>query len=165
MADLGFHFDATKVEPTSVMEVIPEGKYTVVIVDSSIRSTKKNEANKMLQLTFQVADGKYKGSKLYAFLNIIHSNSTAVEIAKRDLSAIAHAVGVLKLKDSASLHNIPLTVHVKLEKDQNDNMRNVIKGYDKRELPSITPTATASVDVKPIPMTAQEEVETAPWAK
>jgi hypothetical protein len=76
-----------------------------------------------------------------------HPTLKTVEIARANLSAICHAVGILKPRDSNELHHIPLTVTVKMRRDDNTgNIYNEIKGYSKREslLPQTSPLTTAA---------------------
>ncbi len=67
-------------------------------------------------------------------LNLENPNATAVEIARRELSAICRSVGVLVPTDSTDLHNLPCMIHVRLKR-RNDTgeLQNEIKGYSRRE--------------------------------
>lgn len=153
MADLGGHFDASQVEPLGSMEPLPAGKYLAVITDSEIKETKAG-TGKYLKLTFDVIDGKSKGRKIWAQLNILNPNSVATEIARRELSAIAHAVGVMQFRDSAALHGIPLAITLKLvRRDDNGEMKNEIAAYEKRDTMLAPTTAPAPAPAPPQPAT------------
>jgi len=110
------NFDATQVAPDTGLEPVPAGWYNVMIDESEMKPT-KDGSGAYLQVRFNVIDGQFQGRKLFARLNLRNANPTAQEIAFKQLSAIAHAVGVLHVQDSQQLHGIPLKVKVKLRKD------------------------------------------------
>lgn len=111
------NFDATTVAPDTGFETVPAGWYNVKIDESEMKPTKDGAGN-YLQIRFDILDGQYHGRKLFTRLNLKNSNQQTVEIAMRQLSAIAHAVGVLHVQDSSQLHGIPLKVKVKIRKDK-----------------------------------------------
>lgn len=153
MADLS-GFDANQVEPTGDFEPIPAGKYPAVITDSE---TKENKAGtgSYLQLTFQITEGDYAGRLQWTRLNLDNPNATAVQIARAELAAICRAVGVLKPTDSCDLHDLPLIIHVKCRKrDDNGEIVNEIKGFSKRDQP--TPA---------VPAAAPTNRSTPPWKR
>lgn len=108
------NFDATQVQPNDgQLGAMPAGWYNVMIDQSEMKPTKGGEGA-YLELRMNVLDGACQGRKLFSRLNLKNSNPVAQEIAYKDLSAIAHAVGVLQIQDSGQLHNIPLKVKVKV---------------------------------------------------
>ena len=142
MADLN-GFDARTVEPTADFEPIPAGKYLAVITDSEMKPT-KNGTGSYLELTFQVIEGQYKGRLLWARLNLDNPNPLTVKIARGELSAICRAVGVMQPKDSVELHNLPLTLRVKLKKrEDTGELVNEIKGYARKEAATGQPQQAA----------------------
>ena len=144
-------FDARKVEPTADFEPIPAGKYLAAITDSEMKPTKSG-GGQYLQLTFTILEGQYKNRILWSRLNLDNANATAVKIARAELSAVCHAVGVMSPKDSVELHNVPLVITVKLKKrEDTGEMTNEVKGYAKKE-------AAAGV-----PQQAQDN--TPPWKR
>lgn len=132
-------FDAQTVEPAADFEAIPAGKYLAVITESEMKPTKAGGSN-YLQLTFQIIEGQYRNRNLWARLNLDNPSPTAVDIAKRELSSICRAVGVMAPKDSAELHNLPLLISVKCKKrEDTGEITNEIKGYLKKEVVSGKP--------------------------
>ena len=132
MADLN-GFNAHDVEPQAEFEPIPAGRYLAIISDSAMKPTKSGGGS-YLELTFEIIDGPYKGRKVWSRLNLNNSSQQAVQIARGELSAICRAVGVMQPRDSVELHNIPLTVTVKLKKrDDNGELTNEVKGYAKKD--------------------------------
>jgi len=125
-------FNATEVEPTSSFEPIPAGKYLAAITESEMKPT-KNGSGSYLQMTFTIIEGEFKNRVLWARLNLNNPNATAVKIARSELSAICHAVGVMQPRDSIELHNLPLVITVKLKKrEDTGELTNEIKGYEAK---------------------------------
>jgi hypothetical protein len=125
-------FNANNVDPNTPLEAIPEGKYIAQIVESGWKPNKAG-TGRYLELKFEVVEGEYKGRNLWDRLNLEHPNSTAVQIAQGDLSAICRAVNVMQPKDSVEMHNIPLALTVKVKKrEDNGELANEIKGYESR---------------------------------
>ena len=148
MADLN-GFDARTVEPTTDFEAIPAGKYIAAITESEIKPTKAGTGS-YLQLAFTILEGEYKNRVLWARLNLNNSNATAVKIARSELSAVCHAVGVLSPKDSAELHNLPLLITVKVKKrEDTGDLTNEIKGYAKKESAAGQPQQAPATDNTP----------------
>lgn len=124
-------FNALNVEPINNTEPLPAGKYVAVITESEMKPTKKGGS--YLQLTFTIIEGEYKNHVLWARLNLNNPNVTAVKIARAELSAICHAVGVMQPRDSIELHNLPLVINVKLRRrEDTGELTNDIKGYERR---------------------------------
>ncbi len=107
------NFDASQVAPQEAVEALPPAWYTAQITESEMKENSLKTGH-YLQLVLQIIDGQYKGRKIFDRLNLNNPNAQAVEIAYRQLSAIAHAVGVLKVADSQQLHGKPLQVRLKL---------------------------------------------------
>jgi hypothetical protein len=117
------NFDASQVAPdTGFGEPIPDAWYIAMIDESEIKPTKDSATTggAYLNLRFNILDGEYKGRKLFSRFNIRNANPTAQEIGYKQLSAVAHAVGVLMVQDSQLLHGIPLKVKVKIRPAQLD---------------------------------------------
>jgi hypothetical protein len=131
-ADL--NFDATTVEPDAGFETIPPGWYNVAIDESTMKPT-KDGAGSYLELRFNVLDGQYANRKLYTRLNLKNANVQTVEIAQKQLSAICHAVKVLRPQKSEELHGLPLKGKVKIRPAQGDyeasNEFTAYKGIDE----------------------------------
>jgi len=123
-------FDANNVDPNFSFEHIPAGKYIARITASEMKTTNAG-TGQYLQLEFEVIQGDYTGRKVWARLNLINQNQTAVDIAQRELSAICHAIGKLRIMDSQELHDIPMEIDVKVEIDKKGERepQNAIKSY------------------------------------
>jgi len=148
MADLG-NFNANEVEPNTSFDPIPAGKYLAAITASEMKATKNGQGS-YLQLTFTLLEGEYKNRLLWARLNLNNPNATAVKIARSELSAICHAVGVMQPKDSVELHNLPLVITVKLKKrEDTGELTNEIKGYEPKSAAAGRPQQAPAADNTP----------------
>lgn len=132
MANLN-NFNAHEVDPATEFDPIPAGKYLAVITESETKPNKAGTGS-YLQMTFQIIEGEFKGRLLWARLNLDNPNTTAVKIARAELSAICRAVGIMTPQDSVELHNLPLSITVKCKKREDTGETvNEIKGYASRE--------------------------------
>lgn len=128
MAHIGF--DSTGIEPREAYETLPAGKYVVSISKSDVKTTKAGDGQ-YLSLEMDVLEGEHKGRKVWDNINFRNPNPKATEIAQRTLSALCHAIGVVKLEDSSQAHGIPIVVKVSLDKKPDGDSRNVVKAYIK----------------------------------
>lgn len=128
MADLG-GFNAAEVAPMEERSPLPAGEYRCVAVKSQKKPTSSGTGS-YIEFTFQVVEGEYQGRMVWARLNLENPNQQAVEIARRELSSICRAVGVLIPQSTEELHDKPLIVKVAVKKraDTGDPT-NEIKGY------------------------------------
>ena len=125
-------FNANEVDPSAGFEPIPAGKYLASITESEMKPVKSGSGS-YLQLTFTILEGEYKGRVLWARLNLVNANQTAVKIAQSELSAVCRAVGVMTPRDSVELHNIPLLVTVKVKKRKDtEELTNEVKGFEPK---------------------------------
>lgn len=130
MTDL--NFDANTVEPDEGMDAIPAGWYNALIDESDMVPTKAGDGA-YLKLRFNVVDGPYANRKVYTNLNLHNPNDQTVQIARRQLSAICHATGVLVVQQTEQLHGIPIQIKVKKTKSEEYGEGNGITGFKKLE--------------------------------
>lgn len=158
MADLE-HFDATQVPPNAGFSPVPAGDYVCIITRSERKPT-QNGSGSYLELELEIVEGPEKGRKVFDRLVMWHTNQKTVEIARGTLSAICHAVNVLKPRDSFELHNIPLKVTVGQKKrEDNGDLTNVVKGYAPKSATS-APQASSPPQQQAAPQTTR-----APWQR
>lgn len=147
------NFDANSIEPQS-FDALPAGFYNAIITDSEWGENKTGNG-RHLKLTFQIFEGEYKGRKVFTRLNLEHSNTQTVEIARQNLSAICRAVAVMKPNDSCELHNLPMCIKVICKKnEQTGELYNEIKDFKPR---NTTQPGTAQPD--------SGSNNTAPWKR
>ena len=123
-------FNARDIEPAKgTSDVIPTGKYDVVISKTETKPTKSGNGE-YLQLEFTIIQGPHADRKVWSRLNLDNPNPIAVSIAKAELSAICRAVGVLTPSDSSELQDIPLNIDIRIEKRADTGGEtNVVKGF------------------------------------
>lgn len=156
-------FDASQVPEQMEFTALPEGQYVVIATASEMKPT-KNGQGQFLQFTFEVLDGPQKGRKVWARLNLVNGNQTAVDIAQRELGAICRAVGIIKPNDSAELHNRPLMVTVSVEKDDRNRESNVIKKYEAINVAGGMQPPAAAAQPAAAPWGAQQAAAAQPAA-
>lgn len=164
-------FNASEVEPSQSFDPLPTGKYLAFVSESEIKPTQKGDGS-YLQLVWEVADGEYKGRKVWDRLNLVNPNQTAVEIAYRTLSAICHAAGKITVQDSAELHGIPCVIKLKIKQSPGRDPQNEISGYESRAAATTAPapawkaptTAPTAAPTMP-PPAAAAPAKTPPWAR
>jgi hypothetical protein len=114
MGNLG-EFDATGVTPAESFEPIPPGKYRAAITESDVRETRAKNGH-YAHFEWTILEGPHANRRVFQNCNIVNPNPKAAEIGQRELSAICHACGVLRIKDdTAELHNIPCIIRVKVK--------------------------------------------------
>ena len=87
-----------------------------------------------LEIEYTVLEGEYQGRKVWDRLCLNHPTQKTVDIARANLSAICHAIDILRPRESNELHHIPLVITVKAKKDEStETIFNEVKGYAKRE--------------------------------
>lgn len=124
------NFDASQVQPDAGFEPIPAGWYKALMDESDWKPTKAGDGS-YLNCRFSILEGPYAGRKIFVMLNLRNPNQQAVDIALKQLSAIAHAVGIMQVADSSQLHNIPMQIKVKIRKDKDGEYddKNEISSY------------------------------------
>lgn len=129
MAQLSFN--AATVAPQQSYTPIPAGVYLAQAVESDVRNLKSGNGQ-ALAITFEVTQGQYAGRKVFANLNVRHTNPDAERIGQSQLSALCHAVGVINLQDSVQLHMRPVMIRVKIRKDESGQYgdKNEVSGFE-----------------------------------
>lgn len=125
-----FAFDASTVTPQASYTPIPAGVYLACVTDSDVVPLKSG-AGQGMKLTFEILEGQFVKRKIFEHLNIQHSNPDTERIAQSQLSALCHAVGVVRLTDTAMLHDKPVKIRVKIRPAAGDfEARNQVSGYE-----------------------------------
>ncbi|MBI4968209.1 MAG: DUF669 domain-containing protein [Rhodospirillales bacterium] len=170
MAHFGATFDATAVEPSKPIELLPPERYVVQIVASEMRATKDGQGQ-YLWLELDVLEGEFQGRKLFDRLNLVNSNPTTVEIAQRTLSAICHATGRMQVQDSEELHLVPMMADVRVQPSKTEgygpaNTLRYLPLERPGEPPAVAPTraAISAKSSAPAPV-ARPTGPTPPWRK
>lgn len=141
-----FQFNAAAVQPQQAFEVLPAGDYLAQITESDFKELGSRKGSG-LELKFQIIDGQHKGRIVFETLNVVHENAQAQNIAQAQLSAICHNVGVIQMQDTSQLHNRPLVIRLKVEKDESGKYadKNRIRDYLHANTYKGAPTAAGPV--------------------
>jgi len=146
------NFNASDVPPAEAFDPIPPGWYLTNIVAAEIKVSEK--AGEMVAITFEVdanAHPQYANRKLFTNLCINHPNSEqARDIARRSLSAIAHAIGKPLLADTDDLLGGSLLVKAKAvpPKDGYD-AKNECSGFKAIDEQGAAPATAAAPKAAP----------------
>ena len=160
MAQMDFTVNPNEVESDGY-DLLPQDEYVAIIEESDYKAN-SNNSGKMLKLTYQIIEGNFKGQKLWENLNLEHPSAQAVEISRKALNSILLAVGIDGLKDSAQLHNIPMTIKVGVKGKETDTygIQNVIKKHTKY----VAGQTVAPIQQAPTPVSVgSETVAKQPW--
>lgn len=152
-----FEFNATEVTPSTGFEPIPNGKYNAVITESDMKTTRSGSGN-YLEFAYEIIDGEYKGRKLWSRHNVKNQNQKAEEIARKEVSAICHAVGVLQMRCTEELHNRPLMIVVRSTRNDTGEITNEIRGFEAAG-------GVASQTARPAPAPANSADGPSPWSR
>ena len=152
-------FNAEEVEPQGSFEPLPAGVYDAKIRHTEKKATKK-AGGELLQLELEVLGPSHKGRVIFDRLNLWNANQTAVEIAQKTLSAICHAVNILKIKNHEELRGKKVAIKVSVRSDEKYGDSNEVKGYAAIDGTSNLPDESA-VSVE----TPTVSKATPPWAK
>jgi hypothetical protein len=166
-----FNFDASQIAPQASTGPLPAGVYLAHIVESDVQPLKSGNGEG-LKLTFEIIDGQLKGRKVWENLNIRHSSEDTQRIAQSQLSALCHAVNVIKLMDTAALHFKPVRINVTVREAVGQyKASNNIKGYEAAgagiSAPATAPTPAPVAETPAWPTAEQEAAKSkAPaWAR
>lgn len=175
MAQLDENFDATQVAPNTGFPVYPDGDYKAQAVRSERKPTKKGDGQ-FLEYGIVFMGGPYDGQEYIERLNLWNPNQQAVDLARRQFSAMCHATGVLHAHDSEMLHNKPFILSLrcipkKVDGKPTSEMQNtaIFKKLDAGATVAAVPTANAQAAAgAPAPAVAAAAAsgpKTPPWKK
>lgn len=158
MAEL--NFDSSTVPVSAGFEALPAGDYPAMVTASENKPTKAGTGS-YLSITIELQGGGYQGRRVWTNLNLNNPNPTTVEIAQKQLAELCNATGVLQVRDSSQLHNIPIIVKLSCKKDDySGDMKNEVKGFKK-----MVATASAPAFKAPTAQATPAPAAGLPWAK
>lgn len=165
-----FSFDTGSVEKReSNYELLPQGWYTAQVSESSVVSLKSGNGQ-AIKLTFDILSDQYRGRKVWAQLNVRHTNPKAETIAQQQLRELCDAIGLARFNDTVELHNKPVQIKIKIRKDDTGQYedQNDVTGYKPANgaapVPSAGPVARPSAPA-PANAPAAGGAPTPPWQK
>jgi len=145
-----FTFDASTVPPRdNVYELLPAGWYTAQVTESEIVPLQSGNGD-ALKLTFDVLSEGYRGRKVWARLNVRHSNAEAERISQQQLRELCDAIGITRITETSQLHQRPVEIRVKIREDKSGKYepQNEIAGY-RQIRAGAAPTGFPPISVPP----------------
>ena len=135
--------DLSKVEPQGDCNVIPPGKYPVMIEKAEVKPTKAG-TGAYIELVLCILEGPYKNRKLWHRLNIKNPSELCVSIGLSTLRALCDAIGITVLGSEDQLVNKTCLAHVKVDKNGQNDVRTYSAATPLTAPPS-APTPVAPV--------------------
>lgn len=123
-----FSFDPNRHAAGAAMEPLPDGQYTMTVIDSE-RRTPRSGDGQYIQLALRVMNGNHEGRVIFHRLHVVTANATTRRIAEAELASICRAAGINKLNDTAQLHSIPIIVTLGHRRDAGGQTLNVPRSY------------------------------------
>ena len=163
-----FSFDTNSVEKReNDYSLLPAGWYTAQVTETDIVPLKSGNGQ-ALKLTFEVLQDGYRNRKVWARLNVRHSNPDAERISQQQLRELCEAIGLARMNDTTELHNKPVQIRVKVRKDDTGQYedQNEVAGFKPaggQGAPAVRPGAPAPTAGAPAP--AASGASTPPWMK
>jgi hypothetical protein len=161
-----FDFDTGSVEKReNTYELLPAGFYTAQITESEIVPLKSGNGQ-ALKLTFEVLQDGYRGRKVWARLNVRHTNQETERIAQQQLRELCESIGLARFRDTSELHNKPMQIKVKIRKDEKGQYedQNDVNGF-RPAAGGAAPMAAAAPRAAAPAANAPAAGATPPWQK
>ena len=161
MPDLGGYFDYSEfAEPLDYKNLppIPADWYVLAMVDSKFDDTKKKDGS-ILNCTFDILEGEFKGRKIFCGYNWLNKSAEAQRIGREQFMAVARALGV-KLSRSEEAHGRPLRAYVGIEPEKTVDG----KLYKARNILTHSYESVYGTASKAAPQTSAPAAATAPRA-
>jgi len=143
-------FDTHSVEAQTDFDIIPAGKYSVIVLKADVKATKNNNGHG-IALSMQILDGPHKGKTLRDWINIDNQSSECVEIGRRCLAALGQAIGLTAVADTGQLLNQSVIAHVRVKDNQNN-----VRTYSSAQQHAVTPAPPAPAPPAPAPVQAEQ---------
>lgn len=158
-------FDSTAVAPDAGrdFEPMPAGAYTVEITGAEVKDLASgNGTGLKLELTV-IDPEQFARRKVWANLNIRHTNTQAEQIGQAQLSSLCHAVSIGKLTDTDQLFQKILRVRLKVKPAQGQYAAgNEVTAYESCGAP---PPASAARPAANTTAPAAGAAKKAPWQR
>lgn len=114
-----FSFDSTTIADNGGdYKPLPEGLYLAEMTESDMKQTRSG--GWMISAKFNIIQPEaQKNRVVFHNFNVENQNPKAVEIGLQQLKRCAEAVAKQRFEDTSELHNIPLTLDVEIQPEQN----------------------------------------------
>lgn len=163
-------FDATSVPPDEGRDFspMPAGAYTVEITKAEVKDLASGNGTGLKVEMTVIDPEQYAKRKVWANLNIRHSNAQAEQIGQAQLSSLCRAVGIPVLADSDQLFQKILRVRLKIKPAQGGyEAGNDVTAYEALGAGStgLAPSAQRPAANTAAAPSAGAPKAAAPWAK
>lgn len=113
-----FSFDTSTVKPSeNSFDLLPAGEYFAHVTESEVVPLKSGNGT-CLKLTVEILQDGYRGRKVWARLNVQHSNPQTEEIAQQQLRQLCEAIGLSRFEHTEELHGKPFIAKIKISKSK-----------------------------------------------
>ena len=159
-----FQFDTNSVEKReNDYSLLPAGWYTAQVTESEI-VTLKTGNGQAIKLTFTILSDNYRGRKVWARLNVRHTNPKAETVAQQQLRELCESIGLARFEYTEELHNKPVDIKIKIRKDETGQYE------DQNDVAGFKPAAGGQAPAAARPATtpaapAAPSAAVPPWAK
>jgi len=162
---IGETFDADAVDPAANFSALPPGQYTVEVIDSELRATKRGDGQYIWMELSVIDPQPHAGRKIWVNLNILNPSAKAQEIGRAQLSSMCRAVGLRQCNDTDELIGRVVRVDVKIRPASGSYAEsNDVVGFDSAGVPAPAAPAPAAA-AKAAPAAAPKASKSAPWKK
>lgn len=150
MASLvGVEMDANVPEAGDGFEVLPVGKYKMVIIGDELKDNKAKNG-KYLEVKLQVVEGPHVAKQVKDRINLVNPSQVCQQIGQGTLKKICTLCGVqYPPQDTTGLYGKPMSVSIDVQMFKSNNTGNElksnnVKSYGKVGVPAVAPTTTGA---------------------
>jgi len=128
MAKFGFDTSEVDVNAQGSFDPMPEGNYTLKATEAEEKATKAGTGS-YLKVAFVVAEGDFKGRKVWMNFNTQNPSEKAQSIGRQQLVSWATAAGKANASDSDQLIDRKFNCTLGIEKQEGYAAQNTIKAF------------------------------------
>lgn len=128
MAKFGFDTSEIDVNAQGSFDPMPEGNYVLKATEAEEKATKAGTGS-YLKVAFAVAEGDFKGRKVWMNFNTQNPSEKAQAIGRQQLVSWATAAGKANASDSDQLIDRKFTCTLGIEKQEGYAAQNTIKAF------------------------------------
>lgn len=119
MYELGIESNFNETKENSGFDPLPAGEYPCIVTEAKPRTNKSN-TGKLLELTYVVEKGDFKGRKVWQYINFKHENKKTQDIGEGELKSLVKACGMTDWPELATAFiGKPVIVKVGIKEDRN----------------------------------------------
>lgn len=130
------NLDPNVQEATDGFEVLPVGKYKMVIIGDELKTTKAG-SGKYLAIKLQVTEGAHAAKQVTDNVNLVNPSQVCQQVGQGTLKKICTLCGVqYPPQDTTGLYGKPMEVNIDIQTFKSKNTGNElksnnVKSYDK----------------------------------